>query len=269
MKQKKFNDKRRNISNTRNKRTASSAAYKRIKRATKDHQKSNYDNQTDNKENNRNIDMSMGLGEEKKLKGKTDQKEEKPSSSSEAITTPSSPLPTLSTVQPEVFDSYRYNAMSETKETADMGPDNSSKVFSQVEEKQQLDPSTISSNDSVKKTEPENSLNTNPDTTSFPMANPTLEERDRNVMKLKKEDVVSKLDVKQDITQVHEESEKQDHLGESVRFYDSENKGSYSNSPNYDNNPFVSVIKLWQSYNVAWINGYNEFMKAWMGMIKS
>ena len=119
MKQKKFNDKRRNISNTRNKRTASSAAYKRIKRATKDHQKSNYDNQTDNKENNRNIDMSMGLGEEKKLKGKTDQKEEKPSSSSEAITTPSSPL-------------------SETKETADMGPDNSSKVFSQVEEKQQL-----------------------------------------------------------------------------------------------------------------------------------
>ncbi len=81
--------------------------YKRIKRATK--------------ENNRNIDMSMGLGEEKKLKGKTDQKEEKPSSSSEAITTPSSPL-------------------SEMKETADMGPDNSSKVFSQVEEKQQLNP---------------------------------------------------------------------------------------------------------------------------------
>ena len=74
MKQKKFNDKRRNISNTRNKRTASSAAYKRIKRATKDHQKSNYDNQTDNKDNNRNIDMSMGLGEEKKLKGKTGSK---------------------------------------------------------------------------------------------------------------------------------------------------------------------------------------------------
>ena len=95
MKQKKHNDKRRNISNTRNKRTASSAAYKRIKRATKDYQKSNYDNQTDNKDNNRNIDMSMGLGEEKKLKSKTvDQKEEKPSSSSEAITTPSSPLPT-------------------------------------------------------------------------------------------------------------------------------------------------------------------------------
>ena len=77
MKQKKHNDKRRNINNTRNKRTASSAAYKRIKRDTKDYQKSNYDNQTDNKDNNRNIDMSMGLGEEKKLKTKkVDQKRE-------------------------------------------------------------------------------------------------------------------------------------------------------------------------------------------------
>ena len=161
--------------------------------------------------------------------------------------------------------------MSEMKETADMGPDNTSKVFSHVEEKQQLDPSTISINDSVKKTDPENSLNTNPDTTGFPaMANPTLEERDRNAMESKEEDVVSKQDVKPDITQVHKESEKQDHLGESVRFYDNENKESHSNSLNNDdNNPFVSVIKLWQAYNVAWINAYNEFMKAWMGMIKS
>lgn len=122
----------------------------------------------------------------------------------------------------------------------------------------------------LKKTDPENSLNTNPDTTNFPaMANPTLEERDRNVMGSKEEDVVSKLDLKQDIAQVHKESEKQDHLDESASFYDNENKESHSNSTNCDNNPFISVIKLWQSYNVAWINGYNEFMKAWMNMIKS
>ena len=101
--------------------------------------------------------MSIGLGEEKKSKPKKmDQKEEKPSSS----------LPTSSsTLQPEVFDSSRDNAMSEMKEVADMGPVNTSKVFSHVEEKQQLDPSTISINDSVKKTDPENSPNTNPDPT--------------------------------------------------------------------------------------------------------
>ena len=82
MKQKRHNNKRQNTLATRNKRTAPSAVYKRIKRATKDSQKSNYDNQTDNKDNNRNIDMSIGLGKEEKLKTKTmGQKEEKPTSS--------------------------------------------------------------------------------------------------------------------------------------------------------------------------------------------
>ena len=134
------------------------------------------------------------------------------------------------------------------------------------------DPSTISINDSVKKTDLENSPNTNPDPTRLSStADPTLEERDRNGMEPKEEDVVSNQDVKPDITQVHKESEKQDNLGESVRFHDNENKESHSNSLNNDknNNPFISGIKLWQAYSVTWINAYNEFMKAWMDMIKS
>jgi hypothetical protein len=257
MKQKKHNDKRRNTDYIKNNQTAPSAVYKRIKRSTKDYQKSNYDNQTNNKDDNRVTDMSMGLGEEKKSKTKTvDQKEEKPSS----------PLPTSSsTLQPEVFDLSRDNAMSEMKGVAVMKPDNTSKVFSHVEEKQQLDPSTISINDSVKKAIPENSPNTNP-----AMANPTLEEGDLSAMESIEADVVRKQEVKPNITQVHKESEKQDNLGESARFYDNENKESQSNSLKNDNyNPFVSAIKLWQAYSVAWINAYNEFMKAWMGMIKS
>ena len=40
----------------------------RSSQATKDYQKSNYDNQTDNKDNNRNIDMSIGLGRREKIK---------------------------------------------------------------------------------------------------------------------------------------------------------------------------------------------------------
>ena len=152
--------------------------------------------------------------------------------------------------------------MSEMKESADMAPDNTSKVFSHVEEKQQLNPPTISINDSVKKAIPENSINTNPAN-----SNPILEEGDRGIMESKDEDLVPKQDVKPDTPQVYKESEKQDNLGESVRFYDNENKES--NLPNNDNNPFVSAIKLWQAYSVTWINAYNEFMKAWMGMIKS
>ena len=89
-------------------------------------------------------------------------------------------------------------------------------------------------------------------------------------MEPKEEGVVSNQDVKPDITQVHKESQKRDQLGESVRFYDYENKESHSNLPNNDNNnPFVSAIKLWQAYNIAWINAYNEFMKAWMDMIRA
>jgi hypothetical protein len=196
--------------------------------------------------------MSMGLGEEKKSKPKkVDQKGEKPSS----------PLPTSSsTLQPEVFDSSRDNAMSVMKEVADMGPVNTSKVFSHVEEKQQLDPSTISINDSVKKAIPENNPNTNP-----AMANPTLVERDSSALELKVDILVPKQDVKPDTPQVHKESETRDQLGESVRFYDDDNKVSYSNLPKNDNNnPFVSAIKLWQAYNIAWINAYNEFMRAWI-----
>ena len=174
MKQKKHNDKRRNINNMRNKRTAS-VAYKRINRATKDYQKSNYDNQTDNKDNNVNIDMSMGLGEKKKIKSEpVDQKDEKPSSP-EAITTPSPPLPTPPTLQPEIFDSYRYNAMSEMKEIADMGPDNASKVFSHVEEKRQLDPSIASINDSVKRNP--KILKHKSETTGFRAMKPTRSKR--------------------------------------------------------------------------------------------
>ena len=48
------------------------------------------------------------------------------------------------------------------------------------------------------------------------------------------------------------------------------NKESHSNSLNNDdNNPFISVIKVWQAYNVVWINACNEFMKAWKGMFKT
>ena len=236
MKQKKRNDKRRNINNLKNRETASTA-YKPIKQTTNDYP-SNYDNQSDNKDSNRNIHTNMGLGEKKKIKTEPiDQKDKV--SYPKAITT----LPTSSTSQsqphpqPEVFDSYRYNAMSEMKEIADMKPNNTSKVFSHVEEKQQLDPSMISINDSIKKTGPEKSLNTNPDTYTFhAMENPTLEGRDR--------------------------------LSKPVRFYDNQNQESHSNPLNNDDNPFISMIKVWQDYTITWINLWNEVMKPGTSIIK-
>jgi hypothetical protein len=251
MRQKKHNDKRRNIESIKNNQTAPSAVYKRIKRSTKDYKKSNYDNQTNNKDKNRVTGMSIGLEEKKSKPKHVDQKEEKPSS----------PLPTSSsTLQPEVFDSSRDNAMSEMKEVADMGPVNTSKVFSHVEEKQQLDPSNISINDDIKITLSENNPNTISDHTSVStIVDSALQERDPSTRELIEEGILPTQDVKlDDITQVNKESEKRDHLDE------------YSNSPNTDNNnPFIIGIKLWQAHSIAWINAYNEFMKAWINNNKT
>ena len=85
------------------------------------------------------------------------------------------------------------------KEVADMGPDNTSKVFSHVEGKQQPDPSTISIDDSVKKAIPENSLNTNlasnTELTDFYKIRDLSSE-----IQSKEEDVVLMQDVKPDIS---------------------------------------------------------------------
>lgn len=268
MKQKRHDDKRQNALNTRNKRTAPSSAYKRIKRATKDSQKRNLDNQTDNKDDNRK--MSIGLGKERKT---MDQKAEKPISLKEAVTTTSSSLTASSKSPPspqsEVFDSSNDNAMLEMK-VADMRPDKTAKVFLHIEEKQ-LDPISTSINNSIKKTDSENILNTNLNPTSLhAKIDLTLEKSDSSsAVESIKEDVVTKDDIEQNNPQIYNELEEHNNLDESARFYGNENKESYSDLSNNGNiNPFIVGIKLWQDHNIAWINAYNEFIKEWIGNIK-
>jgi hypothetical protein len=257
----------------RNKQTAPSASYKLMKPDTKDHQKSSYEDQTDNKENNDNIDMSMGLREEDKNKSKTktmDQKEDKSSLPKEvatitATTATSSPL---LPAQSEVFDSSSDNAMSEMTQVAHMGPDEASKVFSHVEEKQQLDPLTTSvDNDIAKQTIPENNLNMNPTSST----EPTFQERDSNVMGSKEQGAVLMKDVKPDTPYDHKELEQQNRSSQSVRFSDELNKEYHSASLNNDenNNPFISGIKSWQDYSKIWFNTYNEYLKIWKSMFKT
>jgi hypothetical protein len=172
-------------------------------------------------------------------------------------------------LQPEVFDSYRYSAMSKTKEAADVGPDNASKVLSEVEEKQRLDPATISLNSNVK-TDPEDSIKTNT-TISFPtIVNPMLEEGDRSVTELKEDGLGQQEIVKLDVAQVNEESEKQNHLCDAIRSYEGENKKEYqSKLISNDNDQLIPLVKLWQDYVAVCINIYTEFVKAWTNTIKT
>jgi hypothetical protein len=213
--------------------------------------------------------MGIAEGEDKnKSKTKTmDQKQDKLPLQKEAATTPATTSPLLP-AQSEVFDSSNDNAMSEMKEIADMSSDETSKVFSHVQEKQQIDPINNSvDNVTLKKDLHENNLNINPASST----ESSLQERDDNGTESKKVDSVLVQDVKPDIHQNHNESKKQNQLGESVRFNDELNKEYHSTTlNNYDNNnnPFISGIKLWQVYSELWINAYNEYMKTWRSMFK-
>ena len=116
------------------------------------------------------------------------------------------------------------------KEVADMGLDEMAKIFSHVEENSRLDSISTSINGGIKNTNPETSSNSNPNPTTFPtMVDSVLQERDLSARELIEKDVIIPTqDVKtDDITYVNKEYEKQDHLHESVGFYDNENRGSH------------------------------------------
>jgi hypothetical protein len=194
-----------------------------------------------------------------------DQKEGKPSSPKVTVATTTSPqLPP--SLESEVFESSNDNAISEMKKAADMGPDKTSSVFSH-EEKQQLDSSSTSINDTIKKVDP--------GATSPAMVAPTLQEREENnsmksIEENDDDDIVSRYDdAEPDFANVDNASEEHGRLDKSVTVYNSGNKGSYSNLSNYDiYNPYITGIKFWQAHSVKIIDSYNQFLKAWIDGIK-
>jgi hypothetical protein len=201
--------------------------------------------------------MSMGLGKDKKkLNNKTkDQKEEKRSSAKEAVTSAPQPL------QTEVFDSSSDNAMSEMKEVADMGSDETTKVFRDVEGTEPLDPLTTNINDSIKKTDSDL-------TTLSPMAEPGLQEKDPRLIESNEAGMAPKQEAKSEVPEVENESAGRNYLDESA-MVNSRNNVFYSDSSNSDiYNPFIIGIKFWQACSIGWINAYNGFLKAWMDNIK-
>ncbi len=201
--------------------------------------------------------MSMGLGKDKKkLNNKTkDQKEEKRPSAKEAVTPAPQPL------QTEVFNSSSDNAMSEMKEVADMGSDETTKVFHEVEGTEPLDPLTTNINDSIKKTDSDL-------TTLSPMAEPSLQEKDPRLIESNEVGMAPKQEAKSEVPEVENESAGQNYLDEPATV-NSGNNIFYSDSSNSDiYNPFIIGIKFWQACSIAWINAYGGFLKAWLDNIK-
>ena len=201
--------------------------------------------------------MSMGLGKDKKkLNNKTkDPKEEKRSSAKEAVT--SAPQP----IQTEVFDSSSDNAMSEMKEVADMGPDETTKVFHDVEGKEPLDPLTTNINDGIKKTDSDL-------TTPSPMAEPSLQGKNPRLIESNEAGMAPTQEAESERPKVKNESAGQNYLDESATV-NSGNNVFFSDSSNSDiYNPFIMGIKFWQACSIAWIDAYGGFLKAWIDNIK-
>ena len=201
--------------------------------------------------------MSMGLGKDKKkLNNKTkDQKEEKRSSVKEAVS--SAPQP----IQTEVFDSSSDNAMSEMKEVADMGPDETTKVFHDVEGKEPLDPLTTNINDGIKKTDSDL-------TKLSPMAEPSLQEKNPRLIESNEAGMAPKQEAESERPKVKNESAGQNYLDESATV-NSGNNVFFSDSSNSDiYNPFIMGIKFWQACSIAWIDAYGGFLKAWIDNTK-
>ena len=201
--------------------------------------------------------MSMGLGKDKKkLNNKTkDQKEEKRSSVKEAVT--SAPQP----IQTEVFDSSSDNAMSEMKEVADMGPDETTKVFHDVEGKEPLDPLSTNINDGIKKTDSDL-------TTPSPMAEPSLQGKNPRLIESIEAGMAPEQETESESPKVENESAGQNYLDESATV-NSGNNVFFSDSSNSDiYNPFIMGIKFWQACSIAWIDAYGGFLKAWIDNTK-
>lgn len=187
---------------------------KRIKQASKDYLRNN-NNST----------------EENNTKGKKRQSENEESSSSSSLAQRER---TIQETIPEVFDSSRYNAMVEIKESSTMREKDMKEALSTTEKKEPR-------RKEMGNTETTDNNNINTDT---PAINPSIEEQQASILRESKEGEVTKTGIiisDQKNIQNRENNRKQENL-------------KYPNV-------FTTGIGLWKNYAMAWIVTYNEFVR--------
>jgi hypothetical protein len=133
---------------------------------------------------------------------------------------------------PEVFDSSRYNAMVEIKESASIQEKDMKESRSTIEKKE------------PRRTEMVNTETIDNNVNSVPAINPIIQEQQASIVRESKEDEVTK-------------------TGITISDYKNvQNKESYRKQENLNYpNIFTTSIGLWQNYTMAWIVTYNEFVR--------
>jgi hypothetical protein len=185
---------------------------KRIKQASKDYHRNN------------NIST-----EENKLKEKKMQSDSQDFSSSSSLAQREQ---AIQETVPEVFDSSRYNAMVEIKESAS------------IQEKDMKESRSIIEKKEPRRTEMVNTETIDNNVNSVPAINPIIQEQQASIVRESKEDEVTK-------------------TGIIISDYKNvQNKESYRKQENLNYpNIFTTSIGLWQNYTMAWIVTYNEFVR--------
>jgi hypothetical protein len=185
---------------------------KRIKQASKDYHRNN------------NISTEENKPKEKKMQ-----------SDSQDFSSSSSLAQREQAIQetvPEVFDSSRYNAMVEIKESASIQEKDMKESRSTIEKKE------------PRRTEMVNTETIDNNVNSVPAINPIIQEQQASIVRESKEDEVTK-------------------TGITISDYKNvQNKESYRKQENLNYpNIFTTSIGLWQNYTMAWIVTYNEFVR--------
>jgi hypothetical protein len=188
---------------------------KRIKQASKDYLRNNNNNTEKNKT--------------KEKKKQSDSEESSLSFSSLAQREQ-----TIQENNPEVFDSSRYNAMVEIKESASMQEKDMKEALSTTEKKEPRRKEM----GNTETTDNNNDVNIDP-----PATNPLIEEQ-ASILRESKEGEVTK-------TGIMISDCKNIQNAESYR------KQENLNYPNV----FTTSIGLWKNYTMAWIVTYNEFVR--------
>ena len=185
---------------------------KRIKQASKDYYRNNNNNST----------------EENKSKEKKKQSDSEESSSNSLAQREQEIKETI----PEVFDSSRYNAMIEIKESASMQEKDMKEALSTTEKEEPRKTEIVNTETA------DNNVNTD-----VPTIHPLIEPQ-TSIVRESKEDEETKAEI---IIPEYK----------NVQNIESYRKQENLNYPNI----FKTSIALWQNYTMAWIVTYNEFVR--------
>jgi hypothetical protein len=163
------------------------------------------------------------------------------------------------TTIPEVFDSSKYDSMTEMKESADMkeGEGHLKEVLSSVKKETPIEPTTTNTKLSNMDSSPSTAEGSTPD-----ISPPNLEERESTLRNSREEQIADRhLEVSKDKSKEEEEEEVRvkDKKAYSRQDYSSNIAGSYTSF-------WQDVAKSWNDFYIEYARNASEITKYWLDL---